>query len=190
MKEYYGVNPSSDFFAHYGIKGMKWGIRKAVDKAYSGRSHSLSFSRARDKLRKIQQEHEINRVQNAQLHGRTRKVRRLYNKASERLEQLDKNANRNYQRGQNDQMKEDQSRLFWWSDSAGNLGSGPTKNTAVRIMNRIDGRKSRKLITDKGHAKAVHERNAYAAQMNKMFKGTAYAKQANALSKKRIRVQK
>ena len=27
---YYGVSPSSDFFAHFGIKGMRWGIRRAI----------------------------------------------------------------------------------------------------------------------------------------------------------------
>lgn len=26
--EYYGREPSSDFFMHYGIKGMKWGVRR------------------------------------------------------------------------------------------------------------------------------------------------------------------
>ena len=29
MNEYYGSNlASSDFFVHYGVKGMKWGVRK------------------------------------------------------------------------------------------------------------------------------------------------------------------
>lgn len=32
MSEYYGVStPSSDFLAHYGVKGMKWGVRKIVN---------------------------------------------------------------------------------------------------------------------------------------------------------------
>jgi hypothetical protein len=26
--EYYGKDPSSDFFMHFGIRGMKWGIRR------------------------------------------------------------------------------------------------------------------------------------------------------------------
>ncbi len=29
MSEYYGITPSSDFFMHYGVFGMKWGVRKA-----------------------------------------------------------------------------------------------------------------------------------------------------------------
>lgn len=30
--DYYGREPSSDFFMHYGVKGMKWGVRKAIEK--------------------------------------------------------------------------------------------------------------------------------------------------------------
>lgn len=30
MANYYGKEPSSDFFAHYGVEGMKWGVRKKV----------------------------------------------------------------------------------------------------------------------------------------------------------------
>lgn len=33
MNEYYGVSPHSDFFMHYGIKGMKWGVRKQRPKS-------------------------------------------------------------------------------------------------------------------------------------------------------------
>lgn len=32
MSEYYGVTtPTNDFLAHYGIKGMRWGVRKYLD---------------------------------------------------------------------------------------------------------------------------------------------------------------
>lgn len=34
MNEYYGVatTPTTDYLAHYGVKGMKWGVRKALAK--------------------------------------------------------------------------------------------------------------------------------------------------------------
>lgn len=39
MNEYYGAptTPASDYLAHYGVKGMKWGVRKALAKGgYKG----------------------------------------------------------------------------------------------------------------------------------------------------------
>ena len=33
MEEYYGVSPHADFFMHYGVKGMKWGVRKQRPKS-------------------------------------------------------------------------------------------------------------------------------------------------------------
>ena len=53
MKEYYGYDsPSSDFFAHYGVQGMKWGIRKALDEQKNKvrRARSAAYDRARNKL--------------------------------------------------------------------------------------------------------------------------------------------
>ena len=32
MAQYYGVERSSDCLAHYGVKGMKWRVRKALKK--------------------------------------------------------------------------------------------------------------------------------------------------------------
>ena len=30
MANYYGIQRSDEYLAHYGIKGMKWGVRKAI----------------------------------------------------------------------------------------------------------------------------------------------------------------
>lgn len=191
--DYYALPSTSDgnYLVHYGVKGMKWGIRKRPNSAGTARRHSSGFKRVQAKLAQFSKENrEINKVQKAQAKGKNRKVRKAYEKAASKLEELNLQANRDYQRGQNDQMKEDQSRMFWWSDSAGSFGSSPRANTLVRVMNRMDGRKSKKLISDKGHTNAVKARNDYAKHMAKMFAGTQYARQTSAAARKRIRVQK
>ena len=191
--DYYAVPSTSkdEYLMHYGVKGMKWGVRKRINPVGKARMRSPGFRRVQNKLSQLSRENrEINKVQKAQAKGKRRKVRKAYEKAAEKLEQLNLNANRDYQRGQNSQMKEDQSRMFWWSDSAGAMGSGLKGNAMVRVMNRMDGRKSKKLMSDKGHAKAVKARNEYAKHMSKMFAGTAYSKQANAAVRRRVRIQK
>lgn len=53
--EYYGTatTPTEDFLAHYGVKGMKWGVRKAIQ---SGNDRKLSrqYAKAEKKLAKLE----------------------------------------------------------------------------------------------------------------------------------------
>ena len=51
---YYGIpsEPSSDFFAHYGVRGMKWGVRKAIDK-HSEKRLDRQYRKAKRKLEKL-----------------------------------------------------------------------------------------------------------------------------------------
>jgi hypothetical protein len=53
MSEYYGVTRSDESLKHYGIKGMKWGVRKAL---YTGNQKALDrhFKKAAKKLYKLQ----------------------------------------------------------------------------------------------------------------------------------------
>jgi hypothetical protein len=49
MGEYYGIStPASDFLAHYGVKGMKWGVRKAIKESFkkklAGNKRNISVS--------------------------------------------------------------------------------------------------------------------------------------------------
>ena len=53
--EYYGAptTPTSDYLAHYGVKGMKWGVRKAIA---SGNTRVLGrqYAKAQRKLAKLE----------------------------------------------------------------------------------------------------------------------------------------
>jgi len=53
--EYYGAptTPTSDYLAHYGIKGMKWGVRKAVASG-SSRRLARQYAKASKKLAKLE----------------------------------------------------------------------------------------------------------------------------------------
>lgn len=53
--EYYGAptTPTSDYLAHYGVKGMKWGVRKAIQSG-SERRLSRQFNKAQKKLAKLE----------------------------------------------------------------------------------------------------------------------------------------
>ena len=53
MSEYYAVERTGDSLAHYGIKGIKWGVRKAIQ---SGNAKALGrqFRKAEKKLAKLE----------------------------------------------------------------------------------------------------------------------------------------
>lgn len=55
--EYYGAptTPTSDYLAHYGVKGMKWGVRKAIA---SGNDRALGrqYRKAQKKLAKLERQ--------------------------------------------------------------------------------------------------------------------------------------
>ena len=53
MAEYYGVVRTPEYIMHYGVRGMKWGVRKAL---VSGNSRKLQrqFNKASRKLEKLE----------------------------------------------------------------------------------------------------------------------------------------
>ena len=52
MSEYYAVVRSTDHLAHYGVKGMKWGVRRVLS---TGNERALDrhFRKAARKLKKL-----------------------------------------------------------------------------------------------------------------------------------------
>lgn len=56
MSEYYAVQRSDEYLAHYGVKGMKWGVRKAMATGGSAGVKALSkqYNKASKKLAKLE----------------------------------------------------------------------------------------------------------------------------------------
>lgn len=52
MNEYYAVVRSTDHLAHYGIKGMKWGVRRAIERG-DNRALLDHYQKAQRKLQKL-----------------------------------------------------------------------------------------------------------------------------------------
>lgn len=55
INEYYGVasTPTEDFLTHYGVQGMKWGVRKAIARG-NEKALDRHFRKAAKKLAKLQ----------------------------------------------------------------------------------------------------------------------------------------
>ena len=53
MSEYYAVQRSGEYLEHYGIKGMKWGVRKAIADG-NGRALRRQYNKAVKKLAKLE----------------------------------------------------------------------------------------------------------------------------------------
>lgn len=68
MAQYYGVNRSDDYLAHYGVKGMKWGVRKAIER-HDNAAYLRQYSKAQKKLKTLK-EHTNRKAQKEEAIGR------------------------------------------------------------------------------------------------------------------------
>jgi len=58
MSEYYAVIRSTDHLAHYGVKGMKWGVRKAIERG-DDKALSRQYKKAMKKLNKLNKKADV-----------------------------------------------------------------------------------------------------------------------------------
>ena len=64
MAKYYGVVRSEEYLAHYGIKGMRWGVQKAK---YKGNDRALArhYAKAQKKIKKYKDRMNVDKQEEA-----------------------------------------------------------------------------------------------------------------------------
>ncbi len=167
--EYYAngtATPGSDFLAHYGVKGMKWGVRKAK---LGGDSKALNkqYKKALKKLTKLNTKADINR-QRKEAAGH-------FGNAITGGAAAGIGAGLAYSA-----TKAARGSAQYLPIGAAVVGTHAAVETAKGIA-------AKRRTTAKGHAKAVAKRNAWKKEMRTAFKGTKYANMAGSNTKtKRI----
>ena len=156
---YYGVTRSEEYLAHYGIKGMKWGVRKAVEKGDKKRLER-HYKKANRKLNRLKEKadviYNLDKRRQAPLLAT---VGLIPAAAGVGLPILDKKLSTS------DKVAAGFNALA----GAGMIGMG--------AHDFITGGKRTKT---KGHDKAVKKVNEWQKEMKNAFKGTKYEKQEEA----------
>lgn len=162
MSEYYGIGPSSDFFAHYGVKGMKWGVRKAIE---SGNSRALSrhYKRAANKLQRLSARSDRSVIDAAKKYNR---------KAIVTDTAVGGLASGLATYGLNSHLPPRERAIL-------SLAMGGGMAAANAIGGGITQARLHRMGSSKGHAKQVAKRKEFEKEMRKSFKGTEYAGQIN-----------
>ena len=170
MNEYYGV-PSSDFFAHYGIKGMHWGIRRAK---YFNSTEALRkvYKKALKKLNKLNKK--------ADPDVQYKRYKRNARIAAAGLGVGVPSHLINWGFRNNDGFSRNPALGTGISLLTSGLGYGTAATAGARAG------LARYRLSKKGHAKAVVKRDQWKKEMKAGFKGTPYANLPD-ISKKRRR---
>ena len=170
MKNYYAVERTGNSLSHYGVKGMKWGVQKAVQRGNS-KALDRQYKKASKRMAKLDNRANAQHQQNiiARNTGR-QKWGVAAGGVSLGLAGIKK------LRGINS-----------IPITAGVAG-------AEIIKNQVQKAKARQRLTQEGHAAAKAEANSWRNEMKSAFKGTKYANKTDSLAsniakKKRAKVR-
>lgn len=170
MSAYYGVQRSQEYLAHYGIKGMKWGVRKAIE-TKNKEKLKWQYGKAIRKLNSlrnkanidIQKKNRKNAIDNAAISAGTIGISALVGKM--------------YGSNKNDYLRNRRAVYLipGMNDSTvANIGVGV--GAASLGLNAANAIRSHYRTTDKGHEKAVKKAIEWKKEMKRAFKGTQYVK--------------
>lgn len=173
MAEYYGVTRTPEYLMHYGVKGMRWGVRKAKE---SGSDKKLwrQYEKAHKKLSKLSAKADIGRQKSEQLKYAKAAAGGLAGGligasgvvgAGALTNRFTKNSNFN------NIDHSERAKAISAGLALGALGYGGY--AAARSL------AAKRRQTPEGHAKAVAKRDAWQKEMKAAFKGTKYANSTN-----------
>lgn len=176
MGVYYGIQRSSDYLAHYGVKGMRWGVRKAID-AKDTKALARHYDKATRKLAKLQNRANLlvqkgNKKSNLELAG----LGAASAGSFAALGALNKHF-RNKGMGET-----------YFGGHIGLIPIMPTKAStlsnigvgiggAMGVGGSIGAAVNHHRLGIKGHKKAVDKVNAWQKEMTTAFKDTKYEKE-------------
>ena len=184
--EYYGTvtTPTDDFLAHYGVRGMKWGVRKAMHKG-TDRAWAKAYKKANKKLKKLEKRADLKQQQNELEYHR----RKVYRSGAGAIGStlggagaISLATSQPYSKV----MASSPKRLEYSIRGLTDTGKAVAAGTGVGLaalglgLGAKETYHAGKVVaaarrtTPKGHAKAVKKRNEWKKEMDKAFRGTPY----------------
>lgn len=162
MNEYYGIasTPTEDFLAHYGVKGMKWGVRKAISRG-NDRALRRHYAQASRKLQTLMARSDKDLVSQA-------KKQNIKSTVASSLGSGIGSAGLTY--AINSHLPAKQRALL-------SAGIGGTMLAANAIAGGVNHAILSRYGSKAGHAKQNAKRREFEREMRSAFKGTKYGKQ-------------
>lgn len=195
--EYYGAasTPTEDFFAHYGVRGMKWGVTKALHKG-TDKALKKEYAKAQKKLSKLKDEADISKQKTEiKYHGKKALTSGLAGVGLGGLTVAGlKNLNYNIANSPYETItnKNHTTHIIHPSTSA-KISGGLTAASALGTVGLLGKSgyhtgmaiRSKYKTTSKGHKKAVEKYSNFRNAVNEAFSGTKYGKKGVPSTKKR-----
>lgn len=164
MNEYYGIasTPTDDFLAHYGIKGMRWGVRKAIANG-NERRLNRHYLRAAKKLERLTARTDKDLVQKVKRQNKRQAIPNML------ISGLGSGVG-TYAINPHVPTK-NRAILSAAVGGGAAIGSG--------IASLTDNIRYNRMLSKKGYQKNTQKRKDFEREMRKAFKGTNYEGQIN-----------
>lgn len=159
MSQYYGVERTREYLEHYGVKGMKWGVRKALARGDSA-GLSRNYMKASKKLARL----SLNANRGVQQKRYEIAKRRMASGAAQSaFGSAALSGGLSIAKG------------LGGRNAAINAGIGAVGGALGGAIVNAKGISAKRHISDRGHARAIEKRNKFAKEMTEAFKGTDYS---------------